>query len=116
MWPGLPLVRVKLSGFMKNRNASGPVKNTTVSPRIRVFHTLPWRAVRVVMNANGSLRNGSASPRNGRPRSPGGTGMGAQSRSSARGDDELQVARVRERGDRREVDRQAAALEDLELG
>jgi hypothetical protein len=59
---GEPFTRVKWSGSMKNENASGPAKNTTVSPRMRVFHTLPWRRVPASVNANGSARNASALP------------------------------------------------------
>src|SRR5690349_10776311 len=57
---------------MKNENALGPAKNTTVSPRIFVFHTAPCCFVRDSVNENGSSRNFSASPTNGSPMDPGG--------------------------------------------
>ncbi len=69
---GEPFSRVKFSGFMKNENAFAPAKNTMVSPRIRVFHTGPCWRVRSSVNANGSLRNFSASPTKGAPNVPGG--------------------------------------------
>ncbi len=69
---GEPFSRVKFASSMKNANAVGPAKNTIVSPRIRVFQMLPWRFVRSSVNANGFLRNASASPKYGRPIDPGG--------------------------------------------
>src|SRR6185295_1690069 len=61
------------AGSMKNENAFGPAKNTTVSPMIRVFQMLPCCRVRSTVNANGSLRNLRAWPRYGAPIDPGGT-------------------------------------------
>jgi hypothetical protein len=57
---------------MKNENALGPAKNTTVSDRIFVFQMFPCCFVRDIVNVNGSFKNFSASPTNGAPIDPGG--------------------------------------------
>ncbi len=69
---GEPFSRVKFASSMKKENAFAPAKNTVVSPRIFVFHTLPCFFVRSSVNANGLLRNANASPKYGRPVEPGG--------------------------------------------
>src|SRR5262252_9269798 len=88
---GEPAWRVKFSGFMKNENAFGPAKNTTVSPRIRVFHTFPCCRVRFNVNRNGSFKNFRASPTNGAPSDPGGVWLMTDDRTTDR---PIGIARV----------------------